>query len=675
MSCRFDGHPPGVLPELSLEEQTLDVSLDAPVAMLPSPDATNDVLVLERDGRIWRLSDPDAPISGRLIHSPASHVAEAIGMATSVAHPNHIVVAFRTTGDWIRVARFDLADPIDPSSELVIMSSARTETAAITFDATGLLYVAFGDSTGEAMDSVDAQDPSTLEGTVSRIDISTLDGTGTYSVPPDNPNATALGGDGGVSRAWAVGLRAPFACTHDGWAAWCADGGLTVSEVHQVPASKDLGWPDHDGNRCLAPSGCSLELERYPQAAVDRDDASCGIVGIQLYDGERYKSLAPSLIYADSCKGELHALLLDAPDDHLWRGPLISLPSSATGMGRDKHGEVYLLTANPGTIQRVVTVNEEATFPSLLSESGCFDDVESLSPSAGVIPYAVNSPLWSDGSFKQRFIEVPPSARIIVGEADSPWSYPVGTVLVKTFSYTMAGTTEPAPVEIRVMVLRAHGWEFHSYRYDEALRDAVLLDDDDQRLMEVDTSMGVSSLAHGFPSRFSCTVCHRVDDARVIGAGTAQWNRVVEFDDGPNHQLAAMEAIGLFENGGDFVDPSLSIALTRPEDQSADIASRARAYLHANCAHCHRPDGWVPPNLFIDLRYDVALEDTATCEEPTKSGANGVIIAPGDPDGSRLYERMATRDNAQMPPLATELVDDAALAIVRGWLAELPPCP
>ncbi len=675
MSCRLAGHPPGVLPQLALEATEIDVALDVPVHMLPSPDASSDVLVLESDGRIWRLSNPATVVTGTLVHSPASHFSQAFGMATSKLHPAHVVVAFRTTGDTIRVSRFTLGSPIDPTSERVILSSSRTASAAVTFDDQGFLHVAFGDSTDEATESVDAQDPSTLEGTVSRVDITQLDALGTIVVPPDNPTATALGGDGGVGRAWAVGVRAPTSCTHDGSFAWCTDGGITVSEVHRVRAGRDLGWPDHDGSRCLALGGCSLELERYPQDAIARADASCGIVGIQAYSGKRYPSLAPSLIYADTCASRLHVMLLDSPDNHLWRGPLIDLQSPATGLGRDNDGEVYLLTQRPGAIQRVTTIDEDVPFPTLLSDTGCFEDVPSLTPSAGVIPYDVNSPLWSDGSFKQRFMAVPPATAIRIGEGDAPWSYPNGTVLLKTFSYPLDGRPEPSPVEIRAMVRRSHGWEFHTYRYNDALGDAVLLDDDDERALAITTDDGTIALTHGFPSRFSCSICHRVDEAKVIGIGTAQLNRIVSYPDGPNHQLTAMQAIGLFDNAGRFEDPTTSVALARPADPQGDVAERARAYLHANCAHCHRPDGWVPPSLFVDLRYDVPLAQTQLCDEPTQSGRPGILIAPGDPEGSRLVERMATRSNPQMPPLATDLVDDAAVALVRTWVTELQDCP
>src|SRR5215203_1735218 len=47
------------------------------------------------------------------------------------------------------------------------------------------------------------------------------------------------------------------------------------------------------------------------------------------------------------------------------------------------------------------------TFPPVLSATGAFRDVRTLTPSSAVIPFTVNSPLWSDGAIKTRWMAVP----------------------------------------------------------------------------------------------------------------------------------------------------------------------------------------------------------------------------------------------------------------------------
>src|SRR5271169_186180 len=69
--------------------------------------------------------------------------------------------------------------------------------------------------------------------------------------------------------------------------------------------------------------------------------------------------------------------------------------------------------------------------PLLLSETGVFSDTAKLIPSAGLIPYELIVPFWSDGAEKSRWIAVP-SGKIDFAPTGE-WSFPAGTVFVKTF--------------------------------------------------------------------------------------------------------------------------------------------------------------------------------------------------------------------------------------------------
>jgi hypothetical protein len=55
-------------------------------------------------------------------------------------------------------------------------------------------------------------------------------------------------------------------------------------------------------------------------------------------------------------------------------------------------------------------------------------------------------------------------------------------------------------------------------------------------------------------------------------------------------------------------------------------------------------------------------------------GAGARIIATGNPDASVLLARMNRRDASQMPPLASNVVDTAGVALVRDWIASLTTC-
>jgi hypothetical protein len=55
-------------------------------------------------------------------------------------------------------------------------------------------------------------------------------------------------------------------------------------------------------------------------------------------------------------------------------------------------------------------------------------------------------------------------------------------------------------------------------------------------------------------------------------------------------------------------------------------------------------------------------------------GASARIIAPGNPNLSVLVERMNRRDANAMPPLASNVVDQAGVALIRDWITSLTSC-
>ena len=124
-------------------------------------------------------------------------------------------------------------------------------------------------------------------------------------------------------------------------------------------------------------------------------------------------------------------------------------------------------------------------------------------------------------------------------------------------------------------------------------------------------------------------------------------------------------------------DPALQPALPNPFDTAAPLAQRARAYLHTNCAQCHRSGGPTPSSM--DLRYSTLLSSTNACGAPPQSGDLGLgagarIIAPGDAAGSVLVARMNRRDASAMPPLASNAVDTAGVALLEQWISSLTSC-
>jgi mono/diheme cytochrome c family protein len=141
------------------------------------------------------------------------------------------------------------------------------------------------------------------------------------------------------------------------------------------------------------------------------------------------------------------------------------------------------------------------------------------------------------------------------------------------------------------------------------------------------------------------------------------------------NQLRTLDAITLFTTP--LGDPALRPSMPDPFDASQPLAQRARAYLHTNCAQCHRPGGPTPSSL--DLRYGTLLSSTNACGATPQAGDLGIgaaarIIAPGSPTDSVLLARLSRRDANGMPPLASSSVDSAGVGLVQSWIAGLATC-
>jgi hypothetical protein len=141
------------------------------------------------------------------------------------------------------------------------------------------------------------------------------------------------------------------------------------------------------------------------------------------------------------------------------------------------------------------------------------------------------------------------------------------------------------------------------------------------------------------------------------------------------NQLRTLDTIAMFTTP--LGDPTLQPSMPDPFDIAAPLTERARAYLHTNCAHCHRPGGPTPSSM--DLRYSTLLSSTNACAAPPQSGDLGIgaaarIIAPGDPAHSVLVARMSRRDANGMPPLASTSVDTAGTGLLVDWIASLSSC-
>jgi mono/diheme cytochrome c family protein len=140
------------------------------------------------------------------------------------------------------------------------------------------------------------------------------------------------------------------------------------------------------------------------------------------------------------------------------------------------------------------------------------------------------------------------------------------------------------------------------------------------------------------------------------------------------NQLETLEFIGMLDAPLPQSPANLD-RLPRIADGTATVEDRARAYLHANCAMCHRPNG--PGQGPEDFRYWLPTAQIGAINQDPTQGDMGLaapkLIAPGSPANSILLQRMLTLDPAfRMPPLASGVVDSQGTQLIASWIQAMP---
>jgi uncharacterized repeat protein (TIGR03806 family) len=286
--------------------------------------------------------------------------------------------------------------------------------------------------------------------------------------------------------------------------------------------------------------------------------------------------------------------------------------------------------------------------------------------------------LWSDGASKRRWIALPPGGKIRFSPFGE-WGFPAGTVLIKHFELA-ADETHPLVkkrLETRLLVVDATGNGYGAtYKWRNDNRDAELLTTGVTENVSIHTAKGSRTQTWYYPSRADCMTCHTTSAKFVLGVKTRQLNR--DFTDPVtgtrDNQLRAWNSLGMLNPRIDENKISTIATLAAIDDPKAGLEHRVRSYLDANCANCHRPGNTI--RAVFDARFDIPLKEQGIINAATVSDSLNVIdpkvVAPGDPARSMLIQRMRRSDNFKMPPLASNVHDESALAVLEQWISSLP---
>jgi uncharacterized repeat protein (TIGR03806 family) len=318
-----------------------------------------------------------------------------------------------------------------------------------------------------------------------------------------------------------------------------------------------------------------------------------------------------------------------------------------------------------------------------LDDLGLFADAVAQEPAAGVIPYDVNAVLYADGTEKLRFLQVP-EGRAAEYDASKVWAFPDGTRLVKTF-YVPNDARDPSLgrrlIETRIIERTDGKWTGRTYVWNDAQSEALRLKTGKRvPLHWIDAQGEAHDVEYRVPNDNECKTCHSQKHVfEPLGPRTRQLSREHDYgsEDEPERedQIDHLAALGVVQ--GEIQPAAERFALADPYGD-ADVETRARAYLDANCSHCHRPGGEAGTTA-LDLRAEISEPfELGVCRTPVSagpgSGGHDFDIVAGDPDASILVYRMASSDpEIKMPELPTVTSDADGTALIRAWIAAMPP--
>ncbi len=318
-------------------------------------------------------------------------------------------------------------------------------------------------------------------------------------------------------------------------------------------------------------------------------------------------------------------------------------------------------------------------FPEKLSAWHLFTGAGAdLKPNRGVLPYDLNTPLFSDYAAKHRFVWMP-SGSAAQYRDNQVFDFPVGAVLVKTFAFPLDTGGRPGAeqrIETRLLVRGTSGWVGLPYVWNKNQTEATLeLAPDPVQVRYTDASGKRRDFHYFIPNANECKQCH--ENARVmlpIGPKARNLNKTFAYAEGPANQLVRWTRAGYLQG----VPPTENAPRVAQWDapESGTLEERARAYLDNNCGHCHQPGGSAG-YTGIDLRITASDPRVlGTCKSPNSAGRVGSLVydlVPGRPEDSILVARMQSiRPKEMMPQIGRGIIHEEGVALIQEWVRSLP---
>jgi glucose/arabinose dehydrogenase len=220
----------------------------------------------------------------------------------------------------------------------------------LAFGPDGYLYIALGDGNPYGDLTGNAQNLSSLQGKILRIDVNNPSPSRNYGIPKDNPFKGNTAGF--KEEIYAYGFRNPWRFSFDTSTSklWAGDVGQDrMEEIDIVEKGKNYGWNLMEGTLPYA-SGNQTRLE--PPIWTYRRDQGNATIGGYVYHGTKLTELTSSYIYGDYISGKIWSLKINDTSNPLNK-ELVKTNLNITSFGTDQKQELYIC-AQDGKIYEIV---------------------------------------------------------------------------------------------------------------------------------------------------------------------------------------------------------------------------------------------------------------------------------------------------------------------------------
>jgi len=657
--------------------------------------ASQRLFVVEQSGKIFSFPDRDDVATADLVIDFAKAIPGVQQVYSLTFHPDFeqnrycyvVYIKAADLPDGTQVSRFQMTNTepptIDVATETPMISwlSGGHNGSCIRFGPDGYLYISTGDAGPANPPDIlrTGQDLEDLLSVILRIDVDHTQADRNYRIPADNPFVDREGARGEI---WAYGLRNPWRISFDRKTNdfWVGDVGWETWEMlYRVEKGGNYGWSVMEGPQPANPHWPRGPTPILPPTVQHPHSESSSITEGLTYYGSRLQELDGTHIYGDYDTGKIWGFRYQDGNviDHR---QLAATSHRIVSFGEDYQGEALILDHVAGTIHRLVPQSlsdQSDSFPRTLSASGLFSSLQDAVPAPGVVPYSIHAQMWSDSAVSDRWVAVPEHLTLKPRDDWAMWSFPKDSVLVKTLSLEMrrGDPQSRRPIETQILHYDGVNWMPYTYQWNADQTDANLVDvtglDVNLEILDNESPGGKHQQVWRFAGRSECQRCHNKWSGPALAFGTFHFatngNRTTDSKD----QLDDFVRVGLIETAPSVGDRA---SLVTPSDPSATIEDRARAYLHVNCAHCHRMHAG--GSVLSFMHADLALDKTNLIGARPSQGTFGIhgaeVIAPRDPFRSVLLYRMAKLGSGRMPHIGSFEVDIDGVDLISKWIEQMP---